>query len=138
MSTTDYRFLTKAEKLYPSKQQFPLLPFTLKRVPSSRVPRFTFPLCAIKPTLQTLLGLLLILAVRFSRFLGDLHLHLFVKMRELQNYFLGTISFSLFKKNRSSGTSSTSLEKHKRLLVIYCLKSSLKKSIHCPSYTRKV
>ena len=46
--------------------------------------------------------------------------------------------FLVWKKSRSSGTSNSSLEKHKRLLVIYCLKSSLKKNIHCPSYTRKV
>lgn len=61
----------------------------------SRVARF---LCVQLSPRYKLFGLSLILAVRFSRVVGDLHLHLFVKMRELQNYFLGTISFSLFKK----------------------------------------
>lgn len=49
----------------------------------SRVSRFPLISCAIKATLLTLLGLSLILVVRFSRASGDLHLHLFVKMREL-------------------------------------------------------
>ena len=125
MSTTNIRSLTKTEKLYPTKQQFPLLP-SLKQVPSSPVPRFMFPFRVPAHATNSLIGLSLIFAVRFSRALGNLHLHLFVKMRELQNYYrLGTISFSLLKKICSSSTNSKNIIK--RLFLIYCLRSSFQK-----------